>query len=59
MKRLYNLENCILVDNDSSISINKKKNKYELIDEYLSIILNDKIYGNKINDKTNEIKNKI
>jgi len=59
LKRLYNLENCILVDNDSSISINKKKNKYELIDEYLSIILNDKIYGNKINDKTNEIKNKI
>ena len=59
LKRLYNLENCILVDNDISISINKKKNKYELIDEYLSIILNDKIYGNKINDKTDEIKNKI
>ena len=47
LKRLYNLENCILVNNDSSISINKKKNKYELIDEYLSIFLKEKIYGKK------------
>ena len=31
LKRLYNLENCILVNNNSSISINKKKNKYNLL----------------------------
>ena len=51
LKRLYNLENCILVDNDSSISINKKKNKYELIDEYLSIFFFFNLYRkkNKIN----------
>jgi len=55
LKRLYNLENCILVDNDSSISINKRKNKYELIDEYLSIFLKEKIYGKK--NKINENKN--
>ena len=55
LKRLYNLENCILVNNNSSISINKKKNKYELIDEYLSIFLKEKIYGKK--NKINENKN--
>ena len=45
LKRLYNLENYILINNDTSISIDKKKNKYKLIEEYLSILLKEKIYG--------------
>ena len=55
LKRLYNLENYIFIRNDKSKAINK--NQYELIEEYLSILLKEKIYGNNINIKINENKN--
>ena len=56
LKRLYNLENYIF-RKDKSKTINENKNQYELIDEYLSILLREKIHENKINIKINENKN--
>ena len=55
LKRIYNLENYIFIRTDKSKTINK--NQYELIEEYLSILLKEKIYGNNINIKINENKN--
>ena len=57
LKRLYILENYIFIRTDKSKTINKNKNQYELIEEYLSILLKEKIYGNNINIKINENKN--
>jgi len=56
LKRLYNLENYIF-RKDKSKTINDNKNQYELIDEYLSILLREKIHENNINIKINENKN--
>ena len=55
LKRLYNLENYIFISTDKYKSVNKKKNRYEIIVEYLSILLKEKIYGKK-NIKINENK---
>ena len=57
LKRIHNLENYIFIRTDKTKARNKNKNQYELIDEYLSILLKEKIYGNNINIKINENKN--
>ena len=56
LKRLYNLENYIFISNDKFKLVNKKKNRYEIIEEYLSFLLKEKIYGKK-NIEINENKN--
>ena len=57
LKRLYDLENHIFIRTDKTKAINKNKNQYELIDEHLSFLLKEKIYGKNINIKINENKN--
>ena len=47
LKRLYNLENYISYNKDKSLRTIQTKSQYELIDEYLSIIINEKIQENK------------
>ena len=47
LKRLYNLENNISFNKDKSLRNIQTKSQYELIDEYLSIIINEKIQENK------------
>ena len=47
LKRLYNLENYISFNKDKSLRTIQTKSQYELIDEYLSIIINEKIQENK------------
>ena len=47
LKRLYNLENYISFNKDKSLRTIQTKSQYELIDEYLSIIIREKIQENK------------
>ena len=47
LKRLYNLENYISFNKDKSLRTIQTKSQYELIDEYLSIIINEKMQENK------------